>query len=189
VRRRTGFTLLEVMVAIFVLGTVVGALLQLVQVHLTRLGEARRELEGARLAEARLREIQADATGGTLPELGRTEGEFEEHDYLLWELVVEPASIPLPDEMADQPPPSGVFSDGRTFIPTGAPAPGEEDEPALLRVSLRVFHEDVEDPESVIPYVLYVVGQPELTGLGSQPESESETPEAPDGGPSPGQRP
>ena len=50
--RRAGFTLLEVMVAIFVFAVIMGALLTLVQENLARLGRARLETEAARLAEA-----------------------------------------------------------------------------------------------------------------------------------------
>jgi hypothetical protein len=142
------------MVAIFVLGTVVGALLQMMQGHLARLADARQELDGARLAELRLREIQAGAAEGILPELGQTEGVFEPpHDYLQWELVVEETAVPIPDDLAGSPPPSTIFALAGGLIT------GEEEplEPSLLRVALRVFPEQIQDLETAVPYVLYVV--------------------------------
>ena len=152
-RRRQGFTLLEVMVAIFVLGTVVGALLQLMNDHLSRLAEARQELEIARLAEARLREIQTMAAEGILPELGRDEGGFEPpNDYLQWELVVEETAVEPAGGGAEGPPSSSLFA-----APGLAPEKAGAVQSSLLRLELKVFPERGTKPQSVVPYVLYLV--------------------------------
>jgi prepilin-type N-terminal cleavage/methylation domain-containing protein len=153
VRRRDGFTLLEVMVAIFVLGLVVGALLQMMQGLLARLADARHELDAARLAELRMRELQAGAAEGILPEIGSTQGEFDSpYDYLRWQLLVEETAVPLPDDLAGGPPTSSIFA-------LGGPASGEENrsEPSLLRISLRAFPDQTRDPQRFEPYVLYLV--------------------------------
>jgi prepilin-type N-terminal cleavage/methylation domain-containing protein len=153
VRRRDGFTLLEVMIAIFVLGTVVGAILQLMQGHLARLADARQELHAARLAEGKLRELQAAAVEGMLPDVGREDGVFDPpHDYLEWELTVEEAAVPLPEDLVGSPPPSTIFA-------VGGPVTGDGKalQPSLLRISLRVFPDQAPDPETFTPYVLYMV--------------------------------
>lgn len=151
-RRREGFTLLEVMVAVFILGTAMGMLLEYLGDHLARLADARRELEGAQLAAERLRELQSEVEAGVYPEPGRSEGQFETpHDYLRWRLDVELGSLPRPPEWTEGPPPSSVFA--QPDLATGAPGT----EPSLLRVTLWVFSEEVEDPESTSPYVVYLV--------------------------------
>jgi prepilin-type N-terminal cleavage/methylation domain-containing protein len=165
--RRDGFTLLEVMLAVFVLGIVIGALLELMGVHLSRLADARQELEAARLAEMRLRELRDTSTDGILPEIGRTEGVFEPpNDYLHWELEVEETAVPLPADVPEGPPPSSVFA-----VSGFAPELEGAVEPSLLRVALRVFPEREEDPESVVPYVLYVVQPVDEETLGALAET------------------
>lgn len=154
--RSRGFTLLEVMLAVFVFATAMGGLLQLLGTHLSTLGDARRELVGGQLAAEKLRELQVSAEGGAPPEPGESEGVFDEpDDDLHWLLRVEPISLPMPPELAGEPPPSSLFSQ-----PTIAPTTGQTLQPSLLRVSLRVFPEGAEDPEGVDPYVLYVVRPP-----------------------------
>jgi type II secretion system protein I len=158
VRRRAGFTLIEVLVAVFVFATVVGALVSLVATNLARLGDARRELHATLLAEERMRELEAGAADGTLPDLGTSEESFAEpDDELAWQLVVEPLSLPLPPERADQPVPSSVFAatDGR-FAATPS---------SVRRVELRVFLAE-EGPESVDPFVALLVAPPDEGMLG-----------------------
>jgi hypothetical protein len=126
--------------------------------HLSRLADARQELTGARLAEARLREIQTSASNGILPETGGSRGTFSPpNDYLRWELSVEPASVPLPEHLAETQlqPSSSIF-----VPPSPTAAPGAGITGSLLRVSLRVFPEAQLHPESVDPYVLYLVEPP-----------------------------
>jgi prepilin-type N-terminal cleavage/methylation domain-containing protein len=160
VRKRHGFTLLEVMVAVFVLGTVGGALLQLMQEHLWRLAEARQELDAARLAEARLREIQVAAAEGIFPESGREEGEFEPpYDYLEWELYVKRSAVELPGGGAGGPPSSSLFA-----APGPGPAPEGAVQSSLLQVELRVLPKGTEKRRLVAPYVMYLV-QPLDEGL------------------------
>ena len=143
-----GFTLLEVMIAVFVLATVVGGLVSMVQANLQRLAEVRREIAAAGLARERTLEIFQKGVAGELPELGTREGRFPEpDDDLLWEQVVEPVALPLPLDSIASPAPSVLFER------PGSSALGV---PGLYRVSVRAFPEEV-DPESVDPFVVFVV--------------------------------
>ena len=143
-----GFTLLEVMIAVFVLATVVGGLVSMVQANLQRLAEVRREIAAAELARERTLEIFQKGVAGELPELGTREGRFPEpDDDLLWEQVVEPVALPLPLDSNTSPAPSVLFER------PGSSAGGV---PSLYRVAVRAFPEEV-DPESVDPFVVFVV--------------------------------
>lgn len=147
--RRAGFTLLEVMVAIFVFAIIMGALLTMVQENLARLGRARLETEGARLAEVRLRELELEAKTDEFPELGTDEGTFDPpDDTLRWVLTVEPYGIDLPEEHQEHAGSSSVFVS--TDISPDAP------EPSLRRVILRIFQED-EEEELIDPFVTILV--------------------------------
>ncbi len=153
-----GFTLLEVMIAVLVLGTVFGALLQLMNGHLARLADARQELAEAGLAEARLREIWTVAESGTLPKAGRSSGTFDPpYDYVQWELVVAEAQIPLPEELEADAAASSLF--GRRI----APGAREEKRPealSLIQLQFTVFQDASAEPNSLMPYRLYLVKQP-----------------------------
>ncbi len=101
--RRGGFTLLEVMVAVFVFAIIMGPLLTLVQQNLASLGRARLETDAALLAEERIREIQELAETDEFPEVGTDEGSFEPpHEMLRWVATVEPYSIELPQEKEER---------------------------------------------------------------------------------------
>ena len=156
-----GFTLLEVMIAVFVLGITIGGLLQMVQDHLKHLADARRDLTAAVEAEHRVRDLQLAARDGILPDVGRTDGIVDDHDYLHWELIVEEDSLPRPVEV-EGPPPSSLFAEpGALGRRTARPADPDVPQPSLLRVTVRVFQEGTEDPERVPPYVAYIVRPPD----------------------------
>jgi prepilin-type N-terminal cleavage/methylation domain-containing protein len=155
-----GFTLLEVMLAIVVLGLVMGQLIASVTQNLDRLGEARRELRALLLAEERMRDLEHDARGGTLPELGRTSGSFEApDDDLAWELEVEGWNVPFPRNPARPNSPGGIFAGGPPRPPNQAPT--------LVRALLRV-HALEEDPEGVEPLIALLAAPPTL-GQPGQP--------------------
>jgi prepilin-type N-terminal cleavage/methylation domain-containing protein len=117
---REGFTLLEVLVAVFVFATVLGTLVALVSANLARLGDARRELDAARRAEAIVREVETNARLGVLPDFGTTGGVYDPpDDDLRWEQVVDPFAVPLPPELAGQTLPYSIFSSGPA-VPTAA---------------------------------------------------------------------
>ena len=147
--RRRGFTLLEVMVAVFVFAITMGTLLTLVQQNLARLGRARLETDAARLAEERLREIQELAETDEFPEVGTDEGTFEPpYEMLRWVATVEPYSIELPPEKEERISSSSVFA-------LGDPAT-DDSEPSLRRVIVRIFPED-EEVELIDPFVTFLV--------------------------------
>ncbi|MCZ6713042.1 MAG: type II secretion system protein [Deltaproteobacteria bacterium] len=141
--RRGGFTLLEVMVAIFVFAIIMGTLLTLVQQNLARLGRARLETEAARLAEEHIRELQ-QAASDEFPEVGTDEGTFEPpHDGLRWVSTIEPYSVALPVDKEERAGSSSVFALG-------------DSEPSLRRVIVRIFPEDGET-ELIDPFVTFLV--------------------------------
>ena len=141
--RRRGFTLLEVMVAIFVFAIIMGTLLTLVQQNLASLGRARMETQAARLAEERIRELQETAFD-EFPEDGTDEGTFEPpNDGLRWVSTIEPYSIELPVDKEERAGSSSVFALG-------------DSEPSLRRVILRIFPEDGEE-ELIDPFVTFLV--------------------------------
>lgn len=147
-----GFTLLEVMVAIVVLGLVMGTLIARVTENLDRLGEARRELRSLLLAEERMRDLESDARDGTLPELGRTSGSFNApDDDLAWELDVEGWNVPFPRNTARPDSPGGIFAGGPPRPPNQAPT--------VVRALLRV-HAVEQDPEEVEPLIAILAAPP-----------------------------
>ena len=164
-RRRDGFTLLEVMLAVFVLGTVVGALSVLVSQNIKRLADARRDLEALRIGEERMQQLIERAAAGDVPEFGVEEGTLDDpNSGFGWQLTVEPYSIPMPPEHAEDPLPSSVFAPW-SEQPSGV-------EPSLRLVSLRVYPLE-RDPEEVEPFLTLLV---EPIGSLGVPAPNPETP-------------
>ncbi len=160
--RRAGFTILEVMLAVFVLTITIGGLLEMVRDHLKHLANARRDLTASVEAEHRVRELQLAARDGILPDVGRTDGIVDDHDYLHWELIVEEASLPRPADDVEGPPSSSLFAEPRALRRRARRrADPDVPEPSLLRVTVRVFQEGTEDPEKIPPYVAYIVRPPD----------------------------
>jgi prepilin-type N-terminal cleavage/methylation domain-containing protein len=142
-----GFTLLEVLIAVFVVAIVLGTLVTFVSQNLHRLGDARRELIAAGLARERAQSITQAGEQGELPQIGTREGRFPEpDDDLLWTESVEGVWLPLPEGWTGPPPPSPLFAstNTRSRVPT------------LYRVEVRAFPEELE-PESIDPVVVCVV--------------------------------
>jgi prepilin-type N-terminal cleavage/methylation domain-containing protein len=156
-----GFTLIEVLLAVLLLGLVVGSLVVSVQQNLAALVGARAELERVRLAEAGLRDLEEAVAAGTAPQPGQTQGTFEPPDEgYAWLLAVEPYAVPLPADAVKDPPLSSVFT-----APTN-PTPGVE--PSVMRVEYRVFPVDG-TPDDGEPFVLLLVTPlpAELSGAGA----------------------
>lgn len=131
-----GFTLLEVLIALTIFSMVMGMLLQTVSQNIRALSSAEREIELMELAHDRIRQIQAEAGTGQIPELGDSAGAFNPPwEDLRWELLVERFAMPLPEDLslarvqrAEESSP--VFGDGE----------GVGDSPLRL-VVLRVYDE------------------------------------------------
>jgi type II secretory pathway pseudopilin PulG len=167
--------LIEVLLAVVLLGLVVGSLVVSVQQNLAALVGAREELERLRLAELELRELEAQVAAGTPPTPGRSRGSFDPpDDGYAWELVVEPWAVPLPQALLNYPPLSSVFATARD------PATGFE--PSVQRVELRVFPVDGA-AEEVDPFVTLLVTPvpPELAA--AQAAAAGATPPPPEGTP------
>ena len=145
--RQAGFTLLEVMVAVFVFAITMGALLMLLQQNLARLGRARLETQAGNLAEDKIREIAELAKGEDFPE--NDEGAFDPPDDMLrWVASIETYGIELAEEDQERAGSSSVFAE--YGVSPGAP------EPSLHRVTVRIFPED-EEQELIEPFVTFVV--------------------------------
>ena len=147
--RRRGFTLLEVLLAVFMLALVMGGLLSYLTANLAALGHARNDGRAMQLASTLARDLVESAALGDAPDLGRTEGTFEEpDDDMMWELEVEPYPLPLRDPTPEQLASSSLF----TPISTSPADP----QPSVRRLVLRVYYQDA-DPEDSKPIVIFAV--------------------------------
>ncbi len=147
--RRAGFTLLEVLLAVFVLAIVMGGLSVSLTQNLQAIGRARLRADAMQLAEARIRELSETARAGELPAFGTSEGEFEApYDQMRWQLTVEPHPVPLQD-------PSPEAQESSSIFALVSSAPGAQ-QPSVSWIVLRVFHEDGV-PENAEPFVVFVV--------------------------------
>ena len=143
--RTEGFTLLEVLIAVFVLGTVLGLLVTLVGENLARLSGARSELLEMRLAEQRIRELEEEFESGRQVTDGIDSGRFEEpNDGIAWQVLVEPYRLPIPPGYEDVGAASPLFE-------TAEP----DAEVVLRRVEVRVFRVESE-PEDAKPVVILI---------------------------------
>jgi prepilin-type N-terminal cleavage/methylation domain-containing protein len=147
--RGDGFTLLEVILAVFVFAIAMGALISMVGESLARLSRARLEANAARLAEEQLRELIAGEEAQEAIELGRDEGRFDPpNDMLRWELTVESYGIPLDEEWGFLAESSGIFENKLSM--------GLGDPPSLNRATLRILLEDSQE-DVVEPFVVFLV--------------------------------
>jgi prepilin-type N-terminal cleavage/methylation domain-containing protein len=147
---QAGFTLIEVLLAVLLLGLVVGSLVVSVQQNLAALVGARAELERLRLAESKLRELESAAEAGTPPEVGRTQGVFDPpDDAFAWELDVAPWGVPIPPELARSlPPQSSVFA-----LPVD---PDAALQPSVQRIEYRIYPADG-TRDDVDPFITLLV--------------------------------
>ena len=145
-RAGAGFTLLEVLIAVFVLGTVLGSLVTLVGGNLAQLSDARGELLEMRLAEQRIRELEEEFQSGQEVTDGLDSGRFEEpNDDIAWQVLIEPYRVPLPPGYEDVGAASPLFE-----------TPESDTEVVLRRVEVRVFPVESE-PDAARPVVILVL--------------------------------
>jgi prepilin-type N-terminal cleavage/methylation domain-containing protein len=178
--RRAGFTLLEVVIALFLVTTVLSLVVQFVTDNLRALADVRQELEVAQLSEARMRGLYARAVGGAPPEIGSSSGSFDApNEEMRWEMEVEAYQLPLPDDLDPEERArieqlSTVFA---PLTPGGAAAQSYGRQgaavPSVRRVIFHVFREDTE-PQEFDAFTLFTVDPPDLSDF--VPEEE-ETPE------------
>ncbi len=144
-RAEDGFTLLEVLIAVFVLGTVLGSLVTLVVGNLARLSDAKSELLEMRLAEQRIRELEDEFQSGEEVTDGIDSGRFEEpNGDIEWQVLIEPYRLPLPSGYEDVAAASPLFE---TSEPNA--------EVVLRRVEVRVFPVEG-SPEDAKPVVILI---------------------------------
>jgi type II secretory pathway pseudopilin PulG len=166
-RRAGGFTLLEVLLAVFFVALLMGGLVAASTQTIRDLSRSRDRIEANRLAEQRARALMAEMRSGVLPDMGTTEGSFEEPDeYLRWQQVVESYTVPRVDSVSEDTPSSTIFAEPST-------APGAP-QPSVRRVTLRVFQDGFE-PESGDAFVLFGVEAlpANLAAAVSAPENEA----------------
>ena len=143
--RDQGFTLLEVLLAVFVVGIVLGALISYTGSNLAALGDARRELTAFRLGEQKLREIETSLVGASAIRDRVDRGGFEADPDWAWEARIETVALALPQGFDDDPP-SDIFG-----APNGTSP--------VRRVTLRVYSQDT-DPDEGEPLVVFLVEAP-----------------------------
>jgi prepilin-type N-terminal cleavage/methylation domain-containing protein len=95
-RSRSGFTLLEVLAAVALLGIVYTQLIQSGAMGLQHEGEARRRIEASLLADSVLTEIESMIEAGAPPPVGTDER--EENGFRI-AVAVEPFTLEIPEDV------------------------------------------------------------------------------------------
>jgi prepilin-type N-terminal cleavage/methylation domain-containing protein len=153
-RARAGFTLIEVMAAVFMLGLFVAAISQLLTQAQRNEGAARQRARAAALADRTLAEIEEGIARGAPPALGQRE--TREGDLIATTEVAAlaaeaftPAAAPAAPGARDAPP-------GRAAVPPDEPGwlatPAAEQAPPVLDVQVGVTWEGApRDAETQVP--------------------------------------
>jgi prepilin-type N-terminal cleavage/methylation domain-containing protein len=146
-RASRGFTLLEVLAAVAVLGLVFTSLAAWNIDGLRAEGRAQRRLEASLVADQVVAELEAALAAGTPPEVGRLEREVAGHAVLL---EVEKLELALDDP--PRPPgalPDSEILDGEPAGPTLLAPPGSRRDTPLRLVRVSVAYGSEEAPEHV----------------------------------------
>jgi len=152
-KRSAGFTLLEVLAAVAVLGLVYSVLATAAIQGLRAEGDAGRRLRASLLADQRITDIEAQVASGQTPEIGETE---TEEDEFVVHTVVGPLDLDIGDTKASKRarerlervvgarPKAAQSETGTLLHPAGA-----SKQPLLRRIDLRVIWADGEAEQSV----------------------------------------
>jgi len=163
--RASGFTLLEVLVAVFFLAVVISGLMTAVSQTIQSLSRARLDIEASDLAQEQLRGVALAAQQGTLPEPGTTEGSFEGEGNFRFELKVESFDVPVADDDRELAKRSSVFGASENDKPDS-----EDAGPSVRRITLRVYREE-EGVESALPLTMFVTKPAEIPESAAGSES------------------
>ncbi len=154
--RHAGFTLLEVMAAIALLGIVFTVLARSAAVGVLSEGASRRLLEASLVADSQLAELELAAMAGQLPEPGVIETEFED-----FAIVIEAQPWSLPDRLQEErdsviATPSPIFGDGT-----------DREQGVVREIWLKVIWHDGVNERSV-ERVTYLVDFSAVSGIDAQ---------------------
>jgi len=86
---KSGFTLLEVIIAVAIIGSSLAILLGAVNKNLVLASQSKNITIASFLAQRKMGEVEV----GGFPEIGNQEGVFEEHPEFRWYLSVQPYNI------------------------------------------------------------------------------------------------
>ncbi len=89
VHGKSGFTLLEVIIAVAIIGSSLAILLGAVNKNLVLASQSKNITIASFLAQRKMGEIEVEG----FPEIGNQEGVFEEHPEFRWYLSVQPYNI------------------------------------------------------------------------------------------------
>jgi prepilin-type N-terminal cleavage/methylation domain-containing protein len=157
-QRSAGFTLLEVLAAVAVLGLVYSVLATAAIQGLRAEGDAGRRLRASLLADQRITDIEAQVALGQTPEIGETE--VEEDEFVV-RTVVEPLDLDVGDTKASKRakerldraigarPKAAKGETGKGEAGTLLHPAGASKQPLLRRIDLRVAWADGEAEQSV----------------------------------------
>ena len=169
-----GFTFLEVIIAVLVVGLSFGVLLGAVSQNLKATGRAQRESHAAELAELRARQILNNLATGAWLRDGTDTGTFSPpDDHLSWEVGVETYQLPLPAHYERDGVPSQIF-----YVRKGRRSSSLES--ILKRVVVRVRNSDGQE-DLIDPFVVFAVKAGEVADqLPEDADPDSEAPPSDD---------
>ena len=91
--KRQGFTLLEVLLAVFMLALLMGPLLSFLTANLSALGRARADARAMLLASEQARELVEGAALGELPDLGHSDSQYQQLTNTVFALLARRFSV------------------------------------------------------------------------------------------------
>lgn len=168
-RAEAGFSLLEVLGAIAILGIWFAIIAEIAMVGLRNEGRSQRALRASLVADEVLSEIEIEMQRGTLPEIDSTEEENE--DGYLIRIDVEPYELVLPEPTSAQRSAVRGERPARTFQLLAGPDPDARS--PLLSIRIEVAWQEGNSEASVTRYTFAVdssQAEAALGALGQQPQ-------------------